>query len=443
MLKKKAAPQKPVFATGMRWLPVTEPAGSASFRKQLREHAEVVDANWHVPNPKEPGIVGFWRNPKRQSTPVHSFAVLAMRFATAAKATSAATLEDLNEHLPDLGMVLLMSGDSTSWKLAVVLDNSVVVDREDSLEVCLDQIKHVCNSDTPWVIYTDHNPDELLAELQGIQVKQIDWSELEAFVADDRSSILLPIPRSRTPLFAAAAISLMAVAAASWYVFVQQPQAERLARLAALDGDNTDAYVLAADAELKTGGWERADLVALIARLNELPIAQAGWHAKELTCEMATGSCKLQVSRAGGTTDGIVNGWNEFQFAPVYAQIDNAVLESSIQPKKTGWDRAQIQPNQKTQLELQPIAQQLINAGLQFKASEESKWAALDLDAVDPTAVLSRFQVEIGGPLYRAQEVLSLLPPSVLLSSLSINVTSVSAEAPQVGFLMKGFVYVK
>ncbi|MFY7807715.1 MAG: hypothetical protein ACOVSV_01880 [Fimbriimonadaceae bacterium] len=447
MAKKPQSPESLSFAAGLRWLAITAPAGSSAFRKQLREHAEALDAHGHVANPLEPGIVGLWssrrRGQGRGRSKVHSFAVAALGLAASAKVSLAATAEDINTGTAELGVALLLQGKGDRWSLAIIVDNAIVVDREDTHSACIEQIQTVCKPDTPWLIYSNADTESLGELLPDPKIEQIDWEELAAVVADDKTSLIQPIPRSRTLVLGVIAGALVTVAIGGWYFLVHQPEVERMARVAAMKGDNTDAYVLAADTELKQGGWDREDLSNRISEISKIPISDRGWATKEVSCEIASASCNLYLTRAGGTSETIANGWGNYIFLPALSKIDSAVLEERFPAQKTGWDRSQIQSNQQTQLSLQPIAQQLINAGLQFKATEASRWAALNLDVVDPSAVLSRFQVEVSGPMHRAQEVLKILPPSILLMAVTINVESVSIDTPQVGFRLKGYVYVK
>lgn len=440
-MAKKPSTSKVTLVAGLRWLAVTAPTGSSSWRKQLREHAEALDAQGFASNPKDPGIVGL--QPSRRRGNAHSLAVVALSFAESAKASSAASAEDLNTHLPDLGVAVLLMGEGDVCSLVIIANDGILVDKEGPQTVCFEQIQTVCQAGTPWILYTDAPIEEMAEAFPSLQVEHIEASDLVAIAAENKASLIQSIPRSRAPFVLALGACMLSVVAGGWYLTVAKPDAEKRARLAALGTDNTDAYILAADAELKRGGWDRVDLATRFEEISRLPVARDGWLAKEVVCEIATETCKVSLVRAGGTTAALTDGWGEFKLVPAQAQIESAVLEGSFPAKRTGLERSQIQPNQQSQLALQPIAQQLINAGLTFKATEASRWAALSLDAVDASSVLSRFQVEVGGPMYRAQEVLDLLPPSVLLSSASVSLASVSSENPQVNFLVKGHVYVK
>lgn len=440
-MAKKPSTSKVTLVAGLRWLAVTAPTGSRDYRKQLREHAEALDAQGFASNPKDPGIVGL--QPSRRRGNAHSLAVVALSFAESAKASSAASVEDLNTHLPDLGVAVLLMGEGNVCSLVIVANDGILVDKEGPQSACFEQIQTVCQPGSPWVLYTNANVEEMAEAFPGLQVEHVEVSDLIAIAAESKASLIQGIPRSRTPIVVALTATLLSVVAAGWYLTVAKPDAEKRARLAALGADNTDAYILAADAELKRGGWDRSDLASRLAEVAKLPISSDGWHAKEVTCELASETCRLSLARAGGTSSALTAGWGDFKFVPTQAQIESAVLEGSFPAKRAGLERGQIQANHHSQLALQPIAQQLINAGLTFKATEASRWAALTLDGVDASSVLSRFQVEVSGPLYRAQEVLELLPPSVLLSSASVNLASVSSDNPQVNFIVKGHVYVK
>ncbi len=441
-MAKKPSTSKVTLVAGLRWLAVTAPTGSTGYRKQLREHAEALEAQGFASNPKDPGIIGLQRGRRRGQA--HSLAVVALSFADSAKASSAASAEDLNTHLPDLGVAVLLVGEGNVCSLAIVAsDGGILVDKEGPQAACFEQIQTVCQAATPWVLYTNAKIEEMTEAFPGLQVEHVEVADLVAVAAENKSSLIQSIPRSRTPVVIALAACMLSAAAAGWYVMVGKPDAEQRARLAALGANNTDAYILAADAELKRGGWDRPDLASRLAEVAKLPISSDGWHAKEVTCELASETCRLSLARAGGTSAALTDGWGDFKFVPAQAQIESAVLEGSFPAKRAGLERGQIQANHQSQLALQPIAQQLINAGLTFKATEASRWAALTLDGVDTSSVLSRFQVEVSGPLHRAQEVLELLPPSVLLSSASVNLASVSSDNPQVYFIVKGHVYVK
>lgn len=270
----------------------------------------------------------------------------------------------------------------------------------------------------------------------------ITWADV-AELADKKSvdSLLRPVPRSPVFLFCFLAIALCTAGWLSYDQLVRQPERKRRVAAELARRDQTPAYLEAVDRELKSTGWDRADLKAFVVSLRDRPALSTGWALEQITCDVQR--CTTQWGRRGGVVTDLAASLSQETLltgdaASGSASLEKAFTRESHERKAISLEKTDLPKAEASATALIAVAQKMTNAGVEASLRETKSWDAIALAGVQPQTVLLKGEIEIQLMPHLVDEVLELLPPNVLIQTFTLRVADDSMT-----FTFKGHSYAK
>jgi len=414
------------LAAGLRW--VVLDAGSASRPgkprpDKIRAQAKASGASSYVLQQADQNTttIGLYSEPMQPSKggKIYSLSMLFLRGVQREAA--------VDRNLINVALMLEPQGAPTMRVLVFIeagqITRDLVLERSRAIEQ-LD--KHVAVS--PGLsVFSQH------AEISHAHTP-ITWSNIDRLV--DKSAVeavLRPVPRSP---FVAIALVFAVLLASSWFAYdhyVRQPEKKRRAAAELARRDQTPAYLAAVNQELQTSGFDRADLVALLTGLRGRPALTAAWALEQITCD--TRQCTTTWSRRGGLSSDLAAALPNETIVPGDTSAGGSSLEKAYtqvlrEAKTSSLDRLALPVAATSAAQLVSVAQKMTNASIPVTLRETRAWDAVPLVNVAPQAVLRKGDLEISVMPHQAADVLALLPPNVLIHSVTFKV----AESIQVIF---------
>jgi hypothetical protein len=274
----------------------------------------------------------------------------------------------------------------------------------------------------------------------------ISWQDIERLTDKEGSMARLqPMPMSPYLLPAVACAALAIAGVVAYDQQVRQPEIKRRALTAASMADKTPAYVLAVNQQLANAAWDTNDLAQFLDTLRAYPLFAKGWSLESIACDGV--ACLSRWSRRGGTAADLQAQLPDEQMV-INADPNSPLLKGATSTlermfttkahaaKFLPLERQQLQSKEQSLSSLNTPLQMLGNAGIAVGIGEPQRWAGLDVAGVTASEVLMQTPVDITAPLYRANAVLAMLPPNLLIKSFLLNT---SEGAMTVNF--KGIVY--
>lgn len=343
-------------------------------------------------------------------------------------------------HQSSINAILVMEPQGMPDKRALVIieGGAIVTDTMPTSQNALTQVMSAREQLHSHVIYAQH------AELPGAILTT--WDTLQE--ACSKASELQAVPRSPAVLLGATAVVLAAAGLLAHQKYVVEPEKARQRRIAQQRADRTPEYLAALHSQLGAVGWQREDLGTHLQSLVNSVFYGEGWSLERRECndlkESGPQRCLTTWKRHGGQLSGLQRLLPDaiYDVGNQKSTLDNAPMIHEQPVKPASLDATGLPQLSDAAKQLREALQRLTNADVAVATGSASNWPVMDYTGVNSNVIAKRSSVEITAPLPQIVAALAELPPSVVIDSYTLVVSS-----GDIGTLFKvtakGFIYAK
>jgi hypothetical protein len=330
----------------------------------------------------------------------------------------------------------------------------------DDVKTALDALAVVANYATgqtgfTYTVYS--NDSDLFPQAVPISDGQL-WAGI------DRSTQLHAVPLDIAKVGGAALVAVLLLASVlAWQSHSERQRLQELQRRALLD-DPLPRYRQALTPALAALGMPPAQARRLLALMSQYPVFVEGWALREVDCSIVLQGCSSTWERVGGTTEALLNARKALgdrlasaatsQVGTAGGDAANSANLRTIRliravPIDTAGvsAREELAPGDAAKLATISFAQQLDNAGVQFRSDAAGyvlwpRVPGLPARSLPSGNAVQALPVEMGMDGALANSIIDRLPRWIWIQGLKADVDGASMP-PRVQLVLRGMSYVR